>query len=116
MAQQTIGDRIVAARDSMQLSTAQLARRLGVATKTMAAWEAGQTEPRSNRVMNLAGILGVSPTWLLAGDGAATQRPIQGDELSRIKTEVDQARDAMAQHLEALDRISQRLQDLENAG
>ena len=63
----TLGDRIVQARERAGLSTAQLARRLGVKTRTLSSWEKNATEPRSNRLMMLAGSLNVSPLWLLNG-------------------------------------------------
>lgn len=67
----TLGGRIWRARDALELSTQQLARRLGVKTETIAAWEGDRSEPRANRLIMLAGVLGVSPTWLLSGIGEA---------------------------------------------
>lgn len=65
----SIGSRIKAARKSNQLTTAQLSRRLGVQTKTLASWQNNLTQPRSNRLAMLAGVLGVTPRWLLVGKG-----------------------------------------------
>ncbi len=65
----TLGGRLIKAREAAGLTTAQLARRLGVKTKTMANWESDRSEPRANRLNMLAGILGVSTTWLLVGHG-----------------------------------------------
>ncbi len=48
-----------------------VARRLGVKTETIAAWEGDRSEPRAHRLIMLAGILGVAPTWLLSGFGSA---------------------------------------------
>ena len=67
----TIGGRLIRAREAMDLTTSQLARRIGVRTHTLGSWETGQTAPRSNRLAMLAGILNVSPTWILAGRGEA---------------------------------------------
>ena len=67
----TLGGRISRARDAMDLTTAQLARRLGVKTETVQAWESDRSEPRSNRFIMLAGLLGVTPTWLLTGSGGS---------------------------------------------
>lgn len=69
----TLGGRISRARDAMSLTVAQLARRLGVKTETVAAWETDRSEPRANRLTMLAGVMGVSPTWLLNGVGEAPQ-------------------------------------------
>lgn len=65
----TLGERICKARDASSFSTAQLARRLGVKTSTLQSWESDRSEPRSNKLVLLAGILNVSPTWLLVGRG-----------------------------------------------
>ncbi|CTQ41992.1 transcriptional repressor DicA [Roseibium aggregatum] len=65
----TLGERICKARDASNLSTAQLARRLGIKTSTLQSWESDRSEPRSNKLVLLAGILNVSPTWLLVGRG-----------------------------------------------
>lgn len=66
----TIGGRISLAREIAGLSPAQAARRLGVLSQTWHAWECDQDEPRANRLTTIAGILGVSPTWLLTGYGS----------------------------------------------
>ncbi|MEE4012231.1 helix-turn-helix domain-containing protein [Roseibium sp. FZY0029] len=65
----TLGERICKARDASSLSTAQLARRLGIKTSTLQSWESDRSEPRSNKLVLLAGVLNVSPTWLLVGRG-----------------------------------------------
>ncbi|WP_306127186.1 helix-turn-helix transcriptional regulator [Roseitalea sp. MMSF_3516] len=68
-ADDTLGGRIVAAREARGLSTAQLARRLGVKSATLQNWESDRSEPRSNKLSMLAGLLNVSPTWLINGRG-----------------------------------------------
>jgi transcriptional regulator with XRE-family HTH domain len=92
-ADDTLGGRIVHAREAAGLSTKQLAGQLGMSAKTVSNWENDRAEPRSNNLNTLAGLLGVSPTWLLAGRGAA---PLEGatadadavqDEIVRIKAE-----------------------------
>jgi len=69
--------RIVAAREVLGLNTEQLAQRIGATVATVAGWEAGKSQPRTNRLVTLAGILGVSPSWLLSGlgDGPVTVTP-----------------------------------------
>lgn len=65
----TLGGRIVSARETLGLTTAQLARRLGVKSATLQNWESDRSEPRSNKLFMLAGLLNVSPTWLINGLG-----------------------------------------------
>lgn len=79
----TAGERIRRAREAMDLTAAQLARRLGIKTQTLAMWESDRSEPRSNRLVMLAGILNVSPSWLLVGRGTA---PIEDDMSSEMRT------------------------------
>ena len=67
----TIGGRLTRARAAKGLTTAQLARRLGIKTQTLHNWETDRTAPRSNRLAMLAGVLNVSPTWILVGLGEA---------------------------------------------
>ena len=69
----TLGGRIVYAREQQDLTTAQLARRVGVKTDTMQGWESDRSEPRSNRLLTLAGMLNVSPTPTMAA--ASADRP-----------------------------------------
>lgn len=89
----TLGGRIVHAREAAGLSTKELAARLGVAVKTVANWENDRAEPRANKLSTLAGLLGASPTWLLAGCGAPPRgtAPEDGgelrDEIERIRAE-----------------------------
>ena len=63
----TLGERIAYARERTGLSTAQLARRLGVKSRTLANWERNETEPRANRLVMLAQLVGVAPAWFFEG-------------------------------------------------
>jgi transcriptional regulator with XRE-family HTH domain len=67
----TLGGRLNRARDAKNSSLAEVAKLAGVEVKTLEAWECGKEEPRSNRLMMLAGILGISPSWLLFGRGTS---------------------------------------------
>ncbi len=67
----TIGGRLSRARDAAGLTAAQLARRLGVQSSTIHAWESDRSQPRANRLSMLAGVLNVSLSWLLHGVGTS---------------------------------------------
>lgn len=67
----TFGDRLAHARDSVGMSQAQLAQRMGIRLQTVRNWEENRSEPRSNRLQTLAGMLNVSMVWLMCGQGAA---------------------------------------------
>ena len=65
----TFGDRLAAARSAQAMTQKALARRLGVSLKTLDGWENDIREPRANRLQMLAGVLDVSISWLLTGEG-----------------------------------------------
>lgn len=72
----TIGGRISFAREANGLSAEEAAERLGVLPASWNAWECDRDVPRANRLTMMAGILGVSPSWLLTGRG---QGPMEGN-------------------------------------
>lgn len=84
----TIGGRIFRAREAAELSVGQLARQLGVKSQTLQAWENDRSLPRANRLMRMAGLLGVSPTWLLVGQGESPVESVAGTELRLAKQEM----------------------------
>ena len=57
------------ARETSGLSVDQVVKRLGVRATTYEAWEADRSEPRANKLVALAGILNISPPYLLSGLG-----------------------------------------------
>ena len=89
LSQDTLGGRIVRSRENLGLSTAQLARRLGVESKTLSLWETDRDEPRPNRLATLAGLLNVSVAWLLTEDGEGPSDTITKTDLMRLGERVD---------------------------
>lgn len=75
----TLGGRLSMARDAASIDLSTLANRLGVRKETLQSWEADRAEPRASRLVNLAGILGVSPMWLMTGAGEGPRE----DEVAR---------------------------------
>ncbi|MEO3386278.1 helix-turn-helix transcriptional regulator [Mesorhizobium sp. CAU 1741] len=72
----TLGGRISLGREAAGLTVAQAARRLGVMTESWNAWERDRDVPRASRLTMMAGLLGVSPSWLLTGMGSGPfERP-----------------------------------------
>lgn len=71
----TLGDRLAAAREAMELSRGELAARLGVQETTIAAWEDDRSEPRANRLQMVSGMVKVSVGWLLTGRGQGLACP-----------------------------------------
>lgn len=79
----TFGDRLAAARDATSMSQQQLAKRLGIKLVTLKAWEGDLSEPRANRLSMLAGLLNVSITWLINGEGEGVDSPEETPEISQ---------------------------------
>jgi repressor LexA len=65
----TIAQRIRQARTQKEMDQAKLAAKLDVATRTVQRWEKGEQVPDSNYLMRVAKVTGVSPHWLLTGNG-----------------------------------------------
>ena len=78
----TFGDRVAAARDATSMTQQQLAKRLGIKLVTLKAWEGDLSEPRANRLSMLAGLLNVSITWLINGEGEGVDSPEVAPEIS----------------------------------
>src|SRR3546814_11607612 len=98
------------AREAAGLSGAQAARRLGVKTATWQGWENDRAEPRSNKLLMIAGAFGVSPTWLLGGYGDGPTEVIE-DEVQILR----QALKSVAQDVAAAPtRLDAALSRVEN--
>jgi transcriptional regulator with XRE-family HTH domain len=110
----TLGGRIVTAREAQNLSTAQLARRLGVTTVTLQDWETDRAEPRSNRLITLAGVLNVSPSWLLTGLGERPMDSLSGTELEHLRHNIERIRDQASVIVSELEELEERLKVYES--
>ena len=107
----TFGDRLAAAREEQGLDQAQLARRLGIRLTTLAGWEEDRAEPRANKLQMLAGLLGVSITWLLSGQGEGPSPAGEGPEadLMELLAELRRVRVEQARLTERLAILEKRL-------
>lgn len=105
----TLGGRIVHARETQDLTTSQLARRLGVKTSTVHNWETDRSAPRSNRLLTLAGMLNVSPTWLLTGVGESPLDAVTATELMQIRATIERLRAQVLTVADELKQLQERL-------
>ena len=71
----TFGDRLAGAREAAGLTQKALAEKIGVKFSVIAGWENDLKEPRANRLQMLSGLLGVSLSWLLTGEGDGPEGP-----------------------------------------
>jgi ribosome-binding protein aMBF1 (putative translation factor) len=110
----TFGGRIVRARETTGLSTAQLARRIGVLTETMQAWESDRLMPRTNQIVRLAGLLNVSPTWLLVERGESPSDEMNETEIASLQESLSQLRGNLLTVIHGMERIEKRLEQYES--
>ena len=101
----TMGGRLLRAREAKDMSAAQVAERIGVKTQTILAWESDRSEPRANRLVMLAGFLGVTPTWLMHGVGQAPADT--AEDAATINAEIRMLRNFH-------ERLGDRISELEN--
>ena len=113
----TLGGRIWRARDALNLSAQELADRLGVRTDTISAWERDRSEPRTNRLFTLAGVLGVSPAWLIAGIGEAPKDDLSNSVAGQLRDQLAQVKKLHEQTGKAISalemEINRVLQDMQ---
>lgn len=106
----TLGGRLSAARDAAGVSVADLANRVGVKLESLLAWESDRSEPRPTRLVEVAGILGVSPMWLMTGYGSG---PLMEDDAFPFEAMRVQLKRLTDSHLETGRLIKQMAQQIE---
>ena len=74
-------------------------------TRTLTSWENGTSEPRANRLFMLAGVLDVTPAWLIGGEG--TVPPGGRDETTLLQGELKR----LHAHHEETGRLIERMAD-----
>jgi HTH-type transcriptional regulator, cell division transcriptional repressor len=109
---QPFGPRLKVARELAGMSREQLARRIGVETASIEAWEADARAPRANRVMTLSGVLGVTIGWLLEGREDGYMSTGQTPSLEGLRAQIDSVRLALNEAGEVLRNIDESLQTL----
>ena len=108
----TLGGRIVRARDLAGQSAEEVAAQAGVTLETYTEWENDRAEPRANKLMILAGILGVSPVWMISGKGAGPEAPGLDSAIAEMQAEIGRLRDVASQLTMSADTLQQRLDAL----
>lgn len=110
----TLGGRLSAARDASGLSLADVANRIGVKRENLLAWEADRSEPRPSNLIDLAGILGVSPMWLMTGVGSGPVQEAGDLPLEALKLELQRLTDAHRECGRLIEKISRQIEIYES--
>ena len=109
----TLGGRLFQARDAAGLTVSQVINRLGVRKVTYLAWEADRSEPRANKLVALAGILNVSPTYLLSGLGRASPQPAKQQQITEgLRLEIEQLEQTLKAASKMLARVKSQAKKL----
>ena len=113
----TLGGRLYASRRNAGMSLKLAASLLGVRSSTLKSWENDRSEPRVNKLVALAGLLGVSPTHFLAEEGhdgvdGSAIKGRRGKLVEMLKEEMSCVREQQKQlnkRLRKLDAVIQKL-------
>ena len=115
----TLGGRLYVARRNVGMSLNLVSSLLGVKSSTLKSWENDRSEPRINKLVALAGLLGVSPTHFLAEEGhhsvdESGEKGRCGKLVKFLKEEMSYALEEQKQlnkRLRKIDGIIQKLQE-----
>ena len=108
----TFGDRVVGAREKSGMTQAELSRRLGIKLTTLQGWEEDRSEPRANKLQMLTGMLNVSLSWLLSGEGIGPEEPSTvplSDDTQAILIEMRAIKTDMTRTADRLSRLEKQL-------
>ena len=106
----TLGGRISMAREASGLSVTDVVKRLGVRANTYEAWEADRSEPRANKLVALAGILNISPPYLLSGLGKQPpQSTLPERRITELKAQVEQLEESLKAATASLRKIKKTI-------
>ena len=108
----TLGGRITRARDLANLTLEDAASHIGVTYENLAEWESDRSEPRANKIMTLAGVLGVSPAWLISGAGDAPQSQNLSVAVDEMTGEINRLRELASQITASVETLEGRLKTL----
>ena len=113
----TLGGRLYASRRNAGMSLKLAASLLGVRSSTLKSWENDRSEPRVNKLVALAGLLGVSPTHFLAEEGhdgvdGSAIKGRRGKLVEMLKEEMSCVREQQKQLNKRLRKLDADIQKL----
>lgn len=110
----TLGGRLSFARDAAGISVESMAERIGVRRETVLAWESDRSEPRPSRLVRIAGVLGVSPLWLMTGSGEGPGEGSDERALEAVKIELGRLQSAHQEIGRLIETTARQLEKLDH--
>ena len=121
----TISERILKVLKDRNMTQAEFAKQVGIATSTISEWKKRKTNPTADKIMDICNVLQITPEQLLTGKGIEDEENINVTSRESCFTPYDiplvqdyhglkeeQQKRLMA-YMEALKKI-QSLEDIEN--
>ena len=108
----TLGGRIVRAREALGLDEQEASERVAVTLETYQNWETDRDEPRANKLSMLAMCLSVSPTWLLYGRGKSPVSESVSEEVVNIREQLSRVKQLQSQTAQAIEMLDQAVERL----
>lgn len=111
---ETFGDRLCVVRDNSGMALSELAVQAGVSESTLRSWETGSGHIDDQGLAKIADILGVSPVWLLTGEGAGPQaQSVETDMINFMRWELERLTRLHAETAAMIDALHRQIGDLE---
>lgn len=72
----TISERILKVLKDRNMTQAEFAKQVGIATSTISEWKKRKTNPTANKIMDICNVLQITPEQLLTGKGIEDEENI----------------------------------------
>lgn len=84
------GERLRNAREAANMSQTEMAGHLGVKVGSVAKWEAGEIDPRANRLQMIASLLNVPLLWLIGGSQKVPDYSGHGEDRELVLRKIEE--------------------------
>ena len=107
------GNRLRDAMANKGYSAADTARLIGVTEKTVKRWVAGNSEPRSNRMQMLSGVLGVPLMWLINGGAQFEQEVTPLSQIERLGQKLERMTELQHELMVLSSEVADEVEELQ---
>ena len=80
----TISERILKVLKDRNMTQAEFAKQVGIATSTISEWKKRKTNPTADKIMDICNVLQITPEQLLTGKGIEDEENITVTSLEEI--------------------------------